>query len=75
MANRKDLTYGNSRMEWVIAEYVHSERDRQLLRRRFLDGITQDAVANELQMSKRQIQYIESWFIRVIVSLHKDKLI
>ena len=72
---RKSFSYANSKMEWIIAEHVHSQRDRQILRRRFLDGITQDAVANEQQMSKRQIQYIESSFLQMVVALHQDKLI
>ena len=71
----KKLRYGNSRMDWIITEYVHSERDRQILRRRFIDGVTQDAVANEMHMSKRQVQYIERWFIEMIVVCHQDKLI
>lgn len=75
MPNRRGFVYGNSKMSWIIDEYVHSERDRQILRRRFLDGITQDAVANEQKMSKRQVQYIESSFIEMIVGFHKDKLI
>lgn len=70
----KSFRYSNSKMDWIISEHVHSQRDRQLLRRRFLDGITQDAVANELQMSRRQVQYIESSFLRMVVSL-QDKLI
>lgn len=71
----RSIEYGNSKMAWIIDEYIHSERDRTILRRRFLDGITQDAVANELQMSKRQVQYIERDFIEMIVTCHQDKLI
>lgn len=64
-----NFRYSNSQMEHIIQENVHSERDRQILRRRFIDGITQDCVANEHQMSKRQIQYIERGFIDMIVIL------
>ena len=56
------MDYTNSRMAWLIAEYVHSERDRMILTRRFIDGITQEAIACEFGMSKRQIQYIDYWF-------------
>lgn len=63
------LQYCNSQMESIIQEHVHSERNRQILRRRLIDGITQDAVANEHQMSKRQIQYIERDFINTIIIL------
>ena len=75
MPKSKKFRYGNSRMEWIIAEYVHSERDRSILRRRFIDGIVQDAVANEQKMSKRQIQYIEREFVNMIIQFHKDKLL
>lgn len=70
----KGFVYSNTKMDLVISEYVHSTRDRQLLRRRFLDGITQDAVANELQMSRRQVQYIESTFLQMVITM-QDKLI
>ena len=72
---RKSFSYAHSKMDWIISEHVHSQRDRQILRRRFLDGITQDAVANEQQMSKRQIQYIERSFLQMVVTLYQDKLI
>ena len=72
---QKRFSYANSKMDWFISEHVHSQRDRQLLRRRFLDGITQDAVANELQMSRRQVQNIERSFLNMVTPLHQDKLI
>lgn len=63
------MNYANSKMAWLISEFVHSERDRQILSRRFLDGISQDAVANENKMSKRHIQNIEKRLKAVIVAL------
>ena len=64
----KRFQYCNSNMEWIIQEHVHSERDRKILRRRLIDGVTQDAVANEQKISKRQVQYIERSFIEMIVA-------
>lgn len=50
--------YKNSDMAAVIDEYVHSERDRAILKRRYLDGICFEPLAEEFEMSVRQIQNI-----------------
>lgn len=50
--------YSNSDISAVIDEYVHSERDRNILKRRFCDGICQEPLAEEFRMSVRQIQNI-----------------
>ena len=68
------MDYTNSGMAWLIDEYIHSERDRMILRRRYLDGITQEAIANEFQMSKRQIQYIDCRFRQSVIGKYFDKL-
>ena len=67
--------YANSKMAWLISEFVHSERDRQILSRRFLDGISQDAVANESKMSKRHIQNIEKRFKTEVININLDILL
>ena len=48
--------YTNSEVAEVIDEYVHSERDRALLKRRLIDGITQEVLAEEFDLSVRQVQ-------------------
>lgn len=50
--------YTNSQMEYLIEEYIHSERDRRILHRRLIDGICFEPLANEFKMSVRQIQNI-----------------
>ena len=52
------IEYSNSRMRQLIEEFVHSERDRGVLRRRFIDGITIERIAEEFEMSPRQIRNI-----------------
>lgn len=42
----------------AIDEYVHNERDRHILKRRLLDGITFDELAEEFDLSVRQIKRI-----------------
>lgn len=52
------MQYTNSQIRELIAEYIHSERDRNILCRRLIDGITFERLAEEFQMSPRQIRSI-----------------
>ena len=52
------MEYTNSRIREIIAEHIHSERDRKLLERRLIDGITFERLAEEFDMSPRQIREI-----------------
>lgn len=49
-----------SRSQWelLIDEWIFSERDRAILKRRLLDGICIEPLAEEFDMSVRQINYI-----------------
>ena len=47
-----------SEINHLICEWVRSERDRKILERRLIDGITYDRLAEEFDMSVRQIKYI-----------------
>ena len=59
MAKEKiDFDYFNSEMEKAINECVHSERDRKILYRRYIDGILQEPLAEEFDLSLRQIKNI-----------------
>lgn len=42
--------------EWVIGR--NAERDRNILKRRLLDGITYDCLAEEFDLSVRQVKNI-----------------
>ena len=52
------MEYTNSRIRELIAEYIHSERDRNILIRRLVDGITFERLAEEFDMSDKQIKRI-----------------
>ena len=52
------MEYTNSRIREVIAEYIHSERDRRILERRLIDGLTFERLAEEFDMSARQTKNI-----------------
>jgi len=52
------MEYTNSRIKELIDEYVHSERNRAILKRRLVDGITFERLAEEFDMSVKQIKNI-----------------
>lgn len=52
------MEYTNSQIEKVIDEYIHSERDRQLLKRRYIDGVVYEQLAEEFNLSVRQTKNI-----------------
>lgn len=47
-----------SRLEKLIHEWILSERDREILKRRFIDGIKFDELSEEFELSVRQIKRI-----------------
>ena len=47
-----------SQLEHLIDEWIFSERDRKILKRRLLDGICFFPLAEEFDMSERQIKNI-----------------
>ena len=53
-------SYHIPRSEWerLIGEWIFSERDRAILKRRLLDGICFEPLAEEFDMSVRQIKNI-----------------
>ena len=56
---RKDLTQlDNSEIERRIDERVHHERNRQILKRRLIDGICYEPLAEEFDMSVIQMKRI-----------------
>lgn len=52
------MEYTNSQIRELIAEYIHSERDRAILIRRLIDGVCYEPLAEEFEMSERQIKTI-----------------
>ena len=56
MKNQIDLC----RDDWerLIDQWIFSERDRKILKRRLLDGITYERLEDEFQMSVRNLKNI-----------------
>lgn len=48
----------NSRIKDLIDEWIHSERDRAIMKRRLIDGICYEPLAEEFNLSVRQIKNI-----------------
>lgn len=47
-----------SEISAIIDEWIFSERDRMILKRRLLDGITYERLAEEFDLSVRQVKNI-----------------
>lgn len=50
--------YTNSEISALIDEHIHNERDRRLLKRRLIDGVCYEPLAEEFDMSDRHIKRI-----------------
>lgn len=48
----------NTQIEIAIDEFIRSERDRAILKRRLIDGITFEKLAEEFDLSVRQVKTI-----------------
>lgn len=48
----------NSQLSDMIDEWIHSERDRMIMKSRLIDGKTFEFIAEEQDMSVRQIKNI-----------------
>ena len=48
----------NSQLAEAIDEWIHSERDRHILKRRLIDGIYYEQLADECNISVRQLKEI-----------------
>ena len=47
-----------TKIETLIDEWIRNERNRAILKRRLLDGITYESLAEEFDMSVRQVKNI-----------------
>ena len=56
--NPKVKEYSNSQISAVIDEYIHSKRNREQLKRRYVDGITFEKLSEEFELSVRQAKTI-----------------
>ena len=52
------IEYSNSEIEQVIDEFIHNKRNRAILKRRLIDGICYEPLAEEFNLSTKQIKNI-----------------
>ena len=52
------MTYTNSKMAFLIDEYIHSARDRDILKDRLFNGLTYSELEDKYHISERQIKRI-----------------
>ena len=48
--------YTNSSVARIIDEHIHSERDRAIIKRRLVDGVSIERLAEEFDRSPRAMQ-------------------
>lgn len=68
--------FGKSLSEWtqLIDEWIFNERDRQILKRRYLDGITIEALAEEFDISVSQTKRIIKNSTPVLLEKMSEKI-
>lgn len=54
----KDFEMSRSEISNAIDEWIFKERDRKILKRRLLDGICYEPLAEEFDLSVRQVKNI-----------------
>lgn len=55
---KKERRYTNEYMLYLISEYIHSARDRDILHDRFIDGLTFKELEDKYKLCERQIKRI-----------------
>lgn len=50
--------YTNTQIAKAIDEHIHSERDRRILKRRYIDGICYEPLADEFDLSVTRVKRI-----------------
>lgn len=53
-----DIEYSNTEISRAIDDYIHSDRDRQILKSRLIDGLTYDELSDRYHLSARRIKII-----------------
>ena len=50
--------YTNSQIAYLIDEHIHSERDRDIMKSRLINGLTFEQLAEKYEISPRQAKNI-----------------
>ena len=52
------MEYSNSRLREIVGDYVHDERARRIMLRKYQDNITLERIAEEEDLSVSQVKRI-----------------
>lgn len=52
------MEYTNSQIREIIAEHLHNERDRRIMEKRLIDGLTVERLSEVFDLSVSQIKRI-----------------
>ena len=52
------MEYRNSQIREIIAEYLHNQRDRELMGDRLINGMTMERLAEKYELSVSQVKRI-----------------
>ena len=61
--------YTNSQIAALIDEYIHSQRDRAILKDRFINGLTFGELSAKHYLSERQIKRIVAKADKILLKL------
>lgn len=65
-------TISNTDLSNLIDEWIKNERDRKIMKRRLLDGITHERIAEEHELSVKQIYRITNKYTAMLYQLCKE---
>lgn len=60
------MEYTNSEIEQRIAEHIHNQKYRDVMRLRMIDGYTYERIAEAVEMSPRQVYRLVKKFKNII---------
>lgn len=52
--------YTNSRIEYLINEFIHHKRDREIMKMHYIDGISADEISKIVDLTPRRVSQILS---------------
>lgn len=59
----------NTELQHIIEEWIKSERDRGIMKRRLIDGITIEKLAEEYDLSVKQVHRLAMKYSEYLYSL------
>ncbi len=60
--------YSNSDMAFVISEYIHNPKYREILRLRYCDGYTYEEIAEEVNFSPQHVKALCKKYKQTLIS-------